>query len=81
MMRNLGPRQVRWLAQAQRNRTRTVCIPHTRAFDRDRLALRRLVLRGLMAGPNFMTANFPGGGLYFYALTPSGAECPLPKER
>jgi hypothetical protein len=39
------------------------------------MAARRLVARGLLAAPNYMTAGFPGGGLYFYALTPRGASC------
>lgn len=79
------------LLLAKNSRTKTLCLRHDRESNRQRMAARRLVARGLLAAPNYMPGktHFPAdvqdrGGLYFYALTPRGASCwmryPKPKK-
>lgn len=74
-LETVGAVEAGLLLLAKNSETKTLCLRHDRGSNRQRMAARRLVARGLLAAPNYMTAGFPGGGLYFYALTPRGASC------
>jgi hypothetical protein len=74
-METVGAVEAELMLLAKNSRTGTLCLRHDRESNRQRMAARRLVARGLLTEPNFMSAGFPGGGLYFYALTPRGQQC------
>jgi hypothetical protein len=91
LLETVGAVEAELLLLAKNNRTHTLCLRHDRESNRQRMAARRLVARGLLAAPNYMPGKtrFPAdvqdrGGLYFYALTPRGASCwlryPKPKK-
>jgi hypothetical protein len=78
----VGAVEAELLLLAKNSRTKTLCLRHDRESNRQRMAARRLVARGLLAAPNYMPGKtcFPAdvqdrSGLYFYALTPRGASC------
>jgi hypothetical protein len=85
----IGPTQLELLRKAGESSGGTVLLTHERAGNKQRMAARRLVERGLLAGPALM-----GGGkgtyretrgrdlyLYIYTLTERGRDCWLKVKR
>jgi hypothetical protein len=75
VVETVGAVEAELMLLAKNSRSKTLCLRHDRESNRQRMAARRLVARDLLAEPNYMSAGFPGGGLYFYALTPRGLQC------
>lgn len=82
----VGPAQLQLLLLARRSSGVTVVLTHDRRHNRKRMAARRLVERGLLAGPNFRgtqrITNYRGqeivgarAGIYVYTLTERGRMC------
>lgn len=83
-LETVGQQELKWILQARNASPKTVVIPHDRASNAARLALRRLVERELFRAPNalLIPAGFTvhgqpgrGGWLYFYDLTERGTSC------
>lgn len=71
----VGARQLELLLRVRSSSTGTLVLPHNRERDVERMAARRLVLRGLLHEPNVMGGREYRGRrqyLYFYALTERG---------
>lgn len=73
VVERVGARELALLLRARSSNAHTLALPHNRERNADRLAARRLVLRGLLHAPNAMGRG--GNWLYFYALTERGATC------
>jgi len=70
----IGQRQAELIIRARRASSRNIVIMHTRQFNRDRMAARRLVARGLLTEPH-KYGNPLLGNIYTYYLTNRGREC------
>jgi hypothetical protein len=70
----LGQRQMELVIRARRSRSHALVAMHTRQFNRERMALRRLVQRGLFFEPR--KYGSPAlGFIYIYQLTGRGRSC------
>ncbi len=70
----IGQRQAELLLRARRSSGSGAVLMHTRQFNRDRMAARRLVQRGLFAEPR-KYGNAALGYTYVYMLTEHGRSC------
>lgn len=81
LVETLGTRQAELLLRARKSEGGILVLTHERSSNRDRMAARRLVERGLLSGPNWtgsirnwrgqqLARNFTG--LYVYTLTSRG---------
>jgi hypothetical protein len=68
-MERVGWTQAQLMIKAKIAPSGTLVLLHDRASNRQRMAARRLVGRGLLAGPNYR------GGMHFYTLTERGRTC------
>lgn len=86
----VGAGQLQLMLKARRSAEHSFTLAHGRANNRQRMAARRLVERGLLAGPNYVgrqpaLRNLNGdalgpaplntGGWFTYRLTERGASC------
>ncbi len=69
----VGVRQAQLLMIARGSKTKTLVLSHSVAGASNRMAARRLVLRGLLSPPNAMGSD-ETGWLYFYTLTRKGRD-------
>ncbi len=69
----VGIRQAHLLRIARGSKTGTLVLSHSLAGASNRMAARRLVLRGLLNAPNAMGSG-EAGWLYFYAITRKGRD-------
>lgn len=70
----IGRRQLELLLNARRSRSGQLLLTHGRQSNAARMAARRLVERGLLAGPNYLGPR-DWGYLYCYHLTNRGRTC------
>lgn len=70
----IGQRQGGLVMRARRSASGGIMLMHTRQFNRDRMAARRLVQRGLFTEPR-RYGNAVLGFIYIYSLTPRGRAC------
>jgi hypothetical protein len=76
----IGQRQAELLLRARRSRSHALVAMHTRQFNRERMALRRLVQRGLFFEPR--KYGSPAlGFIYVYQLTGRGRSCWIKSNR
>jgi hypothetical protein len=76
----VGATQLDLMLKARESSGGTMVLTHDRASNRERMAARRLVERGLLAGPNYM-GNSVIGRIYVYTLTERGRTCWLRVKR
>lgn len=70
----VGQRQGELVMRARRSTSGGIVLLHTRQFNRDRMAARRLVQRRLLTGPR-RYGNAELGYSYIYSLTSRGRSC------
>ena len=71
---DVGARELKLMLQARRASSGSLVLPHDRQHNADRLAARRLTIRGLLTGPKrFGSSSY--GWTYAYALTEHGRGC------
>lgn len=82
-LETVGARELELMLRARRSWHGQLTIPHDRAHNAERMALRRLVQRGLFSEPNYVggaPSSWKQGRnrpvwLYVYTLTDRGREC------
>jgi len=76
----IGAAQLQLMLKAHGSAGGTAILTHDRASNRARMAGRRLVERGLLAGPNWVGGR-TSGHLYVYTLTERVRACWLKVKR